>query len=206
MTTNLPEKALKGTRKVTGPGSNGLDQDILDAMKQEIAEKRAQDPTDLYPEGMPDQPWSRIKTKRNEEKRLIKGESDEAWQAFVMFRDMPWRAILPLLRKVNTVATELHKPHPLLYRWAERWDWYNRAAAFDDYMDKESIKENVWRLAEMRQRHGRSAREIQKKAMSILLKTPRGQITSQVALSMIRDGAMLERLALGEPTAILQTR
>ncbi|MCK9593729.1 MAG: hypothetical protein M0Q91_17145 [Methanoregula sp.] len=203
MTPNLPEKAQKSPQKVTGPGSNGLDQDILD---EEMTEEKTQDPTDLYPEGLPDQPWSRLKTKRNEEKRQIKGESDEAWQAFVMFRDMPWRAILPMPRKVNTVANELDKANQLLYRWSERWDWQNRAAAFDDYMDKESIKESVWRLAEMRQRHSRCAREIQKKAMSILLKTPRGQITSQVALSMIRDGAMFERLALGEPTAILQTR
>jgi len=146
------------------------------------------------------QPWSRVKTARNEEKKLVKGESDEAWQAFVLYRNMPHRAKEAAPRSLAKVAAELSKSIQLVYRWSTRWNWVDRAAAFDDYIDKKTVEEDVWRLKESKKRIARQAKAISQKGYVTLLNMPQGDIPPHVALAMMKEGSTLERLALGEST------
>lgn len=202
------------TKEIKSP----IDPDTLSLLNQEQAKNTAKDPAttppkpaiesveDVHPDATDDQPWSKRKAYRDEQKHQIKGESDESWQAFVLFRDMPFRANLPSPRSLAKVAKELSKSVQLIYRWSERWDWSNRAAAFDDYMDKEAIKENVWRLTDMRKRHGRYARIGQNRAIKAMISIPDAEITMPIAINLLKVCSDLECRSLGEPIEINQTK
>lgn len=58
------------------------------------------------------------------------GESDQAFQAFGLYRD------LGPSRSTQQVALALSKSAPLIRRWSARWAWVERASAWDDEADR----------------------------------------------------------------------
>jgi len=74
--------------------------------------------------------WERIKPSKGS-----KGESDPAWEAFQIFRDMPWREKDAKHRTIKAVADELKKTVQIVHRWSGMWNWRERAVDFDKWMD-----------------------------------------------------------------------
>jgi hypothetical protein len=66
-----------------------------------------------------------------------KKETDVAWQAFTIYRDME------LPRRLREVADEVGKSYALIRRWASHWQWRMRIAAYDGHRDEEARLKRV---------------------------------------------------------------
>lgn len=86
-------------------------------------------------------PWDRLP-----------GESDAAWEAFILFRDMG------LSRSLPQVAQRLRKSRQLMHRWSARHDWNRRAATWDEAQDRvrtqEALDAQRDAVRQMFERHG----------------------------------------------------
>lgn len=128
-----------------------------------------------------------------------KGEGAKAFQAFVVFRDID-----PEERSVRAVAKKLGKGKWLLQRWCARWHWRERAAEYDNYLDKLKRRKLEKEVESMRERQLGQARALQARGLEILkAKMPEGGSYSD-AVRLVIEGAKLERLNLGVETEIVR--
>lgn len=143
------------------------------------------------------QPWERLS-----------GETEPAWQAFCTFRDVgPGRTLAG-------VAAELSKSRQLVARWAGRWRWRERAAAFDSAGVRAAVEAKGGAQREAIEEHRRAARHL--RAMAEKMLTPPPDLpegvrpedwrptpaTAQAAGQVLDKAIHHERLALGLPTDI----
>ncbi len=147
----------------------------------------------------PAQPWERQP-----------GEPDKAWLAFRIFRDIgPKRSYDETARRYyapNEQAGEAHsgrkksRAGSSIKRWAHEWNWNERAAAFDAYLDREAVAAQAEERREMARRHVKQAKALQFKAIERLANMDPSELGPQDVLRYLVEATKLERLALGEPT------
>jgi hypothetical protein len=106
-----------------------------------------------------------------------KGESQKAYSGFARYRDAG------ATRSVSKVAQELAKSRSLCSRWASRWGWSERAAMFDDDLDKQARARFAEEVLAAKARHQRTIQA----AMSVVV----GPI--RMMLDTLQDGAVLQR-------------
>lgn len=127
------------------------------------------------------------------------GESLKAFDAFVRFRDMGPRRLL------RDVALELHCSGANVRRWAARWFWHNRVAAFEEHLDREKQEEMRRGRVEMAERQREEGQMLQSLAMDGVAELkrrrdaglPLGMKPSEIAI-LAKYGAEMERTAVGE--------
>lgn len=78
-------------------------------------------------------------------------ESDEAFEAFVVYRDMP------LPRSQRGAAERLGKSRQLLSQWSMRHDWQDRVAAWDLEQDRQRREAMARENVEAGKRHAQIA-------------------------------------------------
>ena len=98
-----------------------------------------------------DKPWERQK-----------GESEKAFEAFAVYRDMGKK------RTLTAVAEKLQKSGSLIRRWKDRWDWVERVRAYDNDLEKEARAKAIKDRKDMSDRHIKIALQLQKKALEAL--------------------------------------
>nr|UWI04079.1 MAG: hypothetical protein [Bacteriophage sp.] len=98
-----------------------------------------------------DKPWERQK-----------GESEKAFEAFAVYRDMGKK------RTLTAVAEKLQKSGSLIRRWKDRWDWVERVRAYDNDLEKEARAKAIKDRKDMSDRHIKIAMQLQKKALEAL--------------------------------------
>lgn len=81
-----------------------------------------------------------------------KGESEPAWQAFQMYRDMPLSEA-----SMRQVARTLGKSEALIYRWSARHEWVERRSAWDAEQDHRRVEAMTSETVEMAKRHATNA-------------------------------------------------
>jgi hypothetical protein len=156
---------------------------------------------------------------------MQRGESDNAFHAFVTYRDLGGT------RSLEEAARALGKHKKQLEKWSIRWQWVNRCAAWDAYLDGVrrdeaalAAREEVRRMYE---RHGAQTQAAIQALMipvMALLRRMREPETAAVfadmreadvlsLLSLARSSASLlpnlmaaERLVRGEPATIEEHR
>ncbi len=144
------------------------------------------------------------------------GEGDEAWEAFVLYRDMGAR------RSQESVGGKLGKSRQLMSRWSAEHGWVARAGAWDREQDRVRREAHLEEIAEMSRRHATEARALQtailRPAHELLRRLQANELdlTSvkvsaliEMALAAARaypGAAGMERLARGVPTEITSTR
>jgi hypothetical protein len=163
----------------------------------------------------PEHPW---------ERRSI--ESEEAWAAFVRYRDLPSG-----VRTLQQVATTLKKTLQIIGRWSSRYQWVERCRAWDAFVDKKKREAEIDAVMDMRKRHietsmalqGAGALALQKIIASERapqigsdgqpLRGPDGKILlaplvlkPSEARDLIELGMRIERINRGEPEAIVEER
>lgn len=84
-----------------------------------------------------------------------KGESRQAYEAFLAYRDMGAD------RSLRKVSEQLAKSEPLMKRWSSRWSWRNRVADFERHMDREETKALVAGRTAMRRRQAQMGQNLQ---------------------------------------------
>jgi len=92
-------------------------------------------------------------------------EPPKAWDAFVTYRDLG-----PRERSTAKVGQELGKPKGLCDRWSSMWNWVERAAAFDAFVDADWQRELLATQGDAVRELLESARLLRSKAHDYLLK------------------------------------
>jgi hypothetical protein len=122
-------------------------------------------------------------------------EGDAAWAAFETFREQE-----PGKRSIAEVARTLSKSRSLMTRWAKKYGWQMRVAAYDRETDRQ------WRASTMHLRRQMAEQDV-KLAGAMLGKVVQALNNIDPAKMSARDCATwldvatkVRRLALGEPT------
>lgn len=131
-----------------------------------------------------------------------KGESGKAYEAFCVFRDMGPS------RSCGRVASQLAKSGSLMRAWKLKWDWEQRADAWDRHL--ETQRDSAWvraqtahpdEIAAMNARHAEAALAIQQKALLKLAQIDAADLTIPQTLNWLVEAVKLERMARGEAKA-----
>ena len=117
-----------------------------------------------------------------------KGESEQAYEAFSIYRD------LGLQRSNAKVCERLSKSRQLISRWKSRYDWDERARAYDNDLAKKAHAEAVKDLKDMTKRHTKIAVQMQKKALEALENLKVDDMTPRDIKEYIKIATELERL------------
>lgn len=123
------------------------------------------------------------------------GESEEAFQAFVLYRDSGAD------RSIREVAKALSKSATLIARWSTDWNWGDRALGYDNWLDREVQEQNRKDVLAMRKRHAQIAMLMQQKVVdSIRAMSERDTLKPDQAAKWLDIAVKVERLARGEAT------
>lgn len=144
-------------------------------------------------------------------------ESPEAFEAFVIYRDLGTR------RSQARVASELGKDKSLISRWSREWSWRERIWHWAREVDRRRREELLELSVEMSERHIRQLRAlseiVSRPAIDMLRELQdnpqlvrdimrddpaRGLEIIQQAARILPELMKAERLALGQPTEIHQ--
>lgn len=133
-------------------------------------------------------------------------ETDPAWQAFALYRD------LGVERSLAEVGRRLDKTTALLGRWSSAHQWVKRVRAWDIEVDRRKRLADLRAIESMRERQTKIAIQLQDLGASELKKLAKraaelereSGIDAKTIVQLIESGAKLERLNRGEPSDIVQ--
>lgn len=124
-----------------------------------------------------DKPWERQK-----------GESEKAFEAFSIYRDMGTE------RTITAVVKRLGKSRNLIDRWKDRWDWKERVRLFDNDLEKQAREKAVKDIKSMGDRQIKIALQVQKKALEALDKLSVEDMSPKDIKEFLKMATELERL------------
>lgn len=124
-----------------------------------------------------DKPWERQK-----------GESEKAYEAFSIYRDMGEK------RTIVAVVKRLEKSRSLIDRWKDRWEWTERVRVYDNDLEKEARAKAIKDRKDMTERHIGIAMQLQKKALEALKGLPVEEMSAKDIKEFIKMATDLERL------------
>jgi len=134
-------------------------------------------------------PWNRRPT-----------ESDEAWLAFIHYRDLS----LNERTVTNAVKAAGRKPanRRLFERWSSKHDWPTRAGAWDAHLDERRQRAMEETAEAIGRRQALLGRRLQEAAMKHLPSVGTGEHppTGADVARLAKVGVELERLGVGLPT------
>lgn len=138
------------------------------------------------------------------------GETDQAWEAFVMYRDGGSD------RSLTKVAQTVGKERTLMGTWSSRWSWVKRSQAWDKHLDDVRRKSMEKAAATMAERHANQAMLVQnvlQRPLAALAKHLQGdpkaldKMTAKELFALVRDTSGpwktaidVERLSRGADT------
>jgi hypothetical protein len=143
---------------------------------------------------------------------LWERREDETSKAFAAFREY---LDLGGGRSLAKVGRKLGKSTKLIERWSAANEWVRRAEAFDNEQDRLYFAELKNRRREMAERHASEAQSLQAVAMAGLRKKfgqqleklkddGDAELTATEILRFFIEASKLERIALGEPSDIIE--
>jgi hypothetical protein len=121
------------------------------------------------------------------------GESAEAWEAFVQYRDMgPSRSLAKLGKLLGKIRQNFDP-------WAAKFSWQIRVRAWEDEIDRRNRDENANAILDMRKRHAQLAVMMQNKIVARLGTIKPEDLSARDCAIWLTEAAKLERLSRGEP-------
>lgn len=124
-----------------------------------------------------DKPWERQK-----------GESEKAYEAFSIYRDMGAE------RTITAVVKRLEKSRNLIDRWKDRWEWKERVRLFDNDLEKKARDKAIKDRKAMVDRQIKIAMQVQKKALEALENLSVEEMSAKDIKEYIKMATDLERL------------
>ncbi len=129
------------------------------------------------------------------------GETSKAFAAFGAYRRLD-----PSERSISRVVSDLGKSRSTIGGWSSKWDWVERATAWDEEEDRRLGLSRIEAKKKMDEEHLRIVRTARNKAVKALAEVD----LTGCSLSELRywlDTFMhWERLILGEPETIVERR
>lgn len=140
----------------------------------------------------------------------IKHEQSKAFYYFSVYRDMgPFRSIEKVRVKCGESEGNSISTHQL-ERYSSKYNWQERAWAYDAYLDEKKRKANEEAIMEMNKRHAEDAMEVQRLALGDMknimpVEDSRASIEGRrnAAVRTWEIGVKNERLARGEATELI---
>jgi hypothetical protein len=124
-------------------------------------------------------------------------ESERAYAAFCLYRDSEKRALTHVARTLNCSVANVS-------RWSTRYQWHQRAWAFDSDIEERKLEQMAKDRIAMRQRHIKLGLELQALAATAVSelqeKISRGEalnLKPDEIVALMKLGAELEAKALG---------
>ena len=128
-----------------------------------------------------------------------KNESSKAYAAFCVYRDLgPERSLDKALSEANKKPT--NRRH--WSRWMEKYRWYERAQAYDDYIERKKRKEKEKAILEMADRHVKLSKAFQQRLAQRLQQIDPSELSPSDMAKWLDVATKLERLSIGEPIEI----
>ncbi|HUM43488.1 MAG TPA: hypothetical protein PKI14_11125 [Fervidobacterium sp.] len=126
------------------------------------------------------------------------GESAKAYAAFCAYRD------LGAERSLEKVRHLLDKPRTKKWLgvWSAKYNWVERAKAYDDYIEKKKRAEKEKAIMEMVERHAKLAMAFEQRVAQRLQSVDPEELTPNDLARWLEIATRLERLSRGEPTEI----
>jgi len=126
------------------------------------------------------QPWDRLD-----------GEPAKAYGAFRIYRDLP-----TVQRRLPTVAERAGVSERQCRVLASKWEWRERADAWDEVIHRTEDRERLEALRQMHQLHRAAGRAAMSKALTALQMLEPASMTAGTIARMMELGAKLERSTL----------
>lgn len=118
-----------------------------------------------------------------------KGESSEAYTAFKLYYQMGDK------RSCAKVAKNLGRSNTLISGWCSKWDWVERARAYDNELARQEFAEACNAIKKMNEQQAQIGLLIQKKALEALKEMKSKELYPKLLLQYLVQGAGLERKA-----------
>jgi len=133
----------------------------------------------------------------------LPGESIKAYRAFVAFRDLE-----PKERSLQRVVSECNKSISLIGRWSSKWDWVERAKAWDGFQEMKRLETWIEEKQRMDEQHLKVIRAMRSKAIEALAQRDPEDLAKNMneLRNWITEFIKLERLVMGEPESIEERR
>ena len=116
-----------------------------------------------------------------------KGESSEAYAAFKLYYQMGAK------RSCSKVAQSLLKSRVLITGWCSKWNWVERARAYDNELARQEFAEACNAVKKMNEQQAQIGLLIQKKALEALKEMKSKELYPKLLLQFLVQGAGLER-------------
>lgn len=123
-----------------------------------------------------------------------KGETSAGFQAFAAYRDQS-----PSKRSIAATARALGRDASVLRALSAKFNWVDRALAFDAWLDARAVEELARGRTLMRQEHAEVAVMARGKIMARLKKLDPDEMSVRDLAAMLDLSVKLERQARGEP-------
>lgn len=118
-----------------------------------------------------------------------KGESSESYAAFKLYYQMGDK------RSCAKVAKNLGRSNTLISGWCSKWDWVERARAYDNELARQEFAEACNAVKKMNEQQAQIGLLIQKKALEALKEMKSKELYPKLLLQYLVQGAGLERKA-----------
>nr|DAV62174.1 MAG TPA: hypothetical protein [Caudoviricetes sp.] len=118
-----------------------------------------------------------------------KGESSESYAAFKLYYQMGDK------RSCAKVAKNLGRSNTLISGWCSKWDWVERARAYDNELARQEFAEACNAIKKMNEQQAQIGLLIQKKALEALKEMKSKELYPKLLLQYLVQGAGLERKA-----------
>ena len=116
------------------------------------------------------------------------GESAKAFEAFAIYRDMG------VERSVRKVTQRLNQSLTLIGKWSSRYNWPERARAYDRDLDRQAHAQAVREVRSMTNRHIRIAMQLQAKALEALEQLNVATLSPKMQLAFLAKATEIERM------------
>lgn len=116
-----------------------------------------------------------------------KGESSEAYAAFKIYYQMGDK------RSCVKVAKNLGRSTTLITGWCSKWNWVERARAYDNELARQEFAEACNAIKKMNEQQAQIGLLIQKKALEALKEMKSNELYPKLLLQYLVQGAGLER-------------
>jgi hypothetical protein len=126
----------------------------------------------------------------------LPNETDVAFASFRGYRD---QLETHKRRSLRRHAADTDRAISTIEDWSSKYNWVERAAAYDAYCDSEYLKNRDSIALEMQKMHAKGARELYEKAMHDLMRRDWSKEKMENITSVLKAAAALEAKALGEP-------
>ena len=128
------------------------------------------------------------------------GESPQAWESFVAYRD------LGAERSLTKAGELVGRARQTMSVFSMKWKWVERCAAWDAELDRQARQAQLDAIKKMRKRHADLAMAALAKTARALARIPEEEWKAGDVARMMEVASKLERIARGDVSEVIEER